>query len=110
MAVALRHIADIARRELVGAHAPVAAEYRHAPAALEIKLPLRCVRMPMQLAQSARLDDAQRPGDGGRDRELQLGYRTHGAAGEHIRLLGEQLIAMGERRVVERARRDRKST
>jgi hypothetical protein len=44
--------------------------------------------MPVQLAQRAWLDDEQRTGDGGRNRELQLGHSTHGAAGEHIGLLG----------------------
>jgi len=49
VAIALPYVANIGRGELVGASAAVAAEYRYPPAALEIKLPLRGVRVPMQL-------------------------------------------------------------
>src|SRR5262249_11167170 len=70
VAVALGHVADVAGSKLIGACAAVRAEHRHAPAVLEIELSLRCVWMPMRLAQRARLDDEDGASDGGRDWEL----------------------------------------
>ena len=65
----------------------------------------------MQFAHAAWIDDEQRAGHGRGDRELGHRDDAHGAAVENFRRLGEQTIAMGERRLVERARRrDRAAT
>ena len=105
VAIALRHVADIACGEFVGARAAMGAEHGHARAAPDIVLPLGGVRVPMQFAHAARLDDQQRSGHGRGDRELVGRDAPQGAAGESLGLGGKQAVAMGERRLVERAGR-----
>jgi hypothetical protein len=79
VAIALRHVADVAGIELLGADAAVGAEHGHAGAAGDVVLPLVGIGVPMWLAQAARFDAHESAGHGGRDREFALRYQTTGA-------------------------------
>ncbi len=57
----------------------------------------------MQLAQGAGLDDEERARHGRGDGKLGLRHRAHGATGENVGALSEQLVAVGEGRRVQRA-------
>src|SRR5262249_40437781 len=95
--------ADVAGVELFDADAAVGSEHGHTGAAGNIVLPFVGVGMPVRFTQPTGLDLHECAGDGRRDRKLALRYQAIGAARIGVRALGEQAVAMGERRAIERA-------
>ena len=105
VAVALRHVAHVARAHVLGARAAVRSEHAQPGAARDVVLPLVGVGVPMHLAQAARLDAHQRAGHRAGDRELALRHQAIAAAGIVGWPLRQQPVAVGQHAAVERARR-----
>ena len=67
-------------------------EHGHAAAAPDVILPFGGMRVPMQLAHTAWLDDEKRAGHGGGDRELGGRHPAQRAADKSSRLLNSSLF------------------